>query len=624
LAQEIKIEIKIDGLDIKSFSTLSINQVLFNHHEYKLTFNHDVVEQNKNLQLNKSKDLLGKKITITLNNIGGNYQINLIEGVVTRISLSNNINSAGDLIIVAQSPTILLETHENNSSFLEKKLEDVLKALTADADTSLLKTAFQPKTKDVIRYTSQYRESNFGYMQRLAAHYGEWFYYDGTRLIFGDRAKSSPINLVYPNDVSDYDLQLRMRHVNFEEISYLSKENEKVNKSSKEMSVDGLESMSKFALDKSKQVIGTKTSSLSTRKFNEKGQLDSSVKSMLANKASDLVILKLQTDCTEIKVGAEFKFSAKINTTDAPIDYGKFVVITAQHLMDGHGNYYNQIEAIPASIIVPPNPFVHKPNAEQQIAVVVDNKDPDNMGRVKVQFFWQENDETTSWIRVASPHHGTRNDGKKNRGLFFTPEIDDLVLVGFIQNDPDRPMVFSSVPHGKSLDSSPNSKNQTKAITTRSGSTIVFTDKEDAKEHTIKIATNNQNYVSIKVKNDDGSIKVYSSKAIEVNSKESIIVKSGTSIDVSSGKTINVKSEKITIEAKDSILLKAEKNIELKAKEIKLEALSKIEAKANQSVEIKGTKVEVAGTATAKVSAAKLDLEASAMANLKGAIVKIN
>ena len=40
----------------------------------------------------------------------------------------------------------------------------------------------------------------------------------------------------------------------------------------------------------------------------------------------------------------------------------------------------------------------------------------------------------------------------KTEDFFFTPEINDFVIVGFTQNDPNRPFVMGSVPHGKAID----------------------------------------------------------------------------------------------------------------------------------------------------------------------------
>lgn len=43
------------------------------------------------------------------------------------------------------------------------------------------------------------------------------------------------------------------------------------------------------------------------------------------------------------------------------------------------------------------------PKAEQQPAIVKDNNDPQGMGRVQVQFFWQKGDELSPWIRMIQP-----------------------------------------------------------------------------------------------------------------------------------------------------------------------------------------------------------------------------
>ncbi|MBK6381126.1 MAG: hypothetical protein IPF72_16180 [Chitinophagaceae bacterium] len=80
--------------------------------------------------------------------------------------------------------------------------------------------------------------------------------------------------------------------------------------------------------------------------------------------------------------------------------------------------------------------------AEPQIANVKDNKDPDNMGRVRVQMLWQKGNEMTDWIRVMTPDAGSGKGGGKNRGLVVIPEPGDQVLICFRYNDPDRPFCY--------------------------------------------------------------------------------------------------------------------------------------------------------------------------------------
>jgi phage baseplate assembly protein V len=73
------------------------------------------------------------------------------------------------------------------------------------------------------------------------------------------------------------------------------------------------------------------------------------------------------------------------------------------------------------------------------IAKVVDNRDPQGLGQVRVTFPWLEQSMMTDWISVAQPHAG------KDRGVFWMPEIDDEVLVGFLHGDIGKPIVVGAM-----------------------------------------------------------------------------------------------------------------------------------------------------------------------------------
>jgi type VI secretion system secreted protein VgrG len=610
----------VNGKEIKTFSSLSINQLLNDHHSFELTFDHDVIETNESFNINKSKDYLGKTITFSFNTIDSFKPDHVFKGVITNISFANKLSTNGDLVFKGHSTSILLDTKEANASFTDDTLATIIKETAKEASTNILTMQVNPTRKSPIPFVVKYRESNFGFIRRLASEYGEWFFYDGSKLVFGMPSQGEVIDLLYPNNVSDYDLQMSVKHLNFEEIAYLVKDDKKVMIQSAGKNVQGLDSLGKFAVSASNQLFNNTSTILSKRKFAEPSELDESVKSNLSNLSSDLVILKASTDCHQIKVGATIKFSSLKPMDQSTVDYGKYIIIKANHYMDDLGNYTNDFEAIPSTIIVPPNPYIHKPNAEPQLAVVVENIDPDGIGRVKVQFKWQADAYYTPWINVVTP-----NAGKKNRGFLFTPEVDDLVIVGFENNDPDRPYVQGSIPHGKAIDNKSNDKNQLKSISTRTGNTIFFNDEEENKEQEIKIMTDSTNYISIKLTNQKGLIAIFCNEKIEINSKKEIVVKSAKSIEVSSDETINVKSGTITVEASDTITLKATKTLELKAQKISVDASEAVDIKANSDVKIAGLNVDVKGSVGTKVSgSATLDLEGGGMTNIKGALVKIN
>jgi uncharacterized protein involved in type VI secretion and phage assembly len=442
------------------------------------------------------------------------------------------------------------------------------------------------------------------------------------------------VDLCFPNNVSDYDLQMSIQSVNFQEFSFLSKEAKELNSKSNSQNVDGLDALGKFALNAATNTFKIESKQLSARKFKETADLNDKLKIRKSSLAAEMVMLHLNCDNPSLKVGSKISFSTKPLQDKAAQNHGEFIITSITHSTDGIGNYENLVYAIPSSVTIPPNPFIEKPMAETQMGIVLDNNDPEKRGRVQVKLLWQENDEKTPWLRVMSLSAGAQNGDKKNRGIFFTPEVGDMVLVGFTQNDPERPFVLGSMPTGKTSDTTKNNDNQTKAIRTRTGATIYFHDKEKSKEQEIRIQTDKENYLSILVNNGNGNIKLYSTKEIEVKSKELINIKSGGTINISATKELNMKAENIKMEASDSITIKAEKNIKQKSgQDFEVEAGKDLKSKATMNVSLEGgSKTHVAGMVvdvqsqtTMEVKAqAMLSVQASGITEVKGGLVKIN
>ena len=115
------------------------------------------------------------------------------------------------------------------------------------------------------------------------------------------------------------------------------------------------------------------------------------------------------------------------------------------------------------------------PTAEPQMATVVRNDDPRGIGRVQVRMNWQTDNMQTGWIRVMTPDAGSSDKVNTNRGFVFIPEVDDKVLVGFRNGDPNRPYVMGSLFNGYTA-AGGGEGNKIKSITTRSGSTLKLDD----------------------------------------------------------------------------------------------------------------------------------------------------
>ncbi len=110
--------------------------------------------------------------------------------------------------------------------------------------------------------------------------------------------------------------------------------------------------------------------------------------------------------------------------------------------------YHNSFECVPASTPfrparVTPQPVVHG----CQTAVVVgpggEEIYTDKYGRVKVQFHWdrkgKKNANSSCWMRVSYPWAG------QQWGAISIPRIGQEVIVGFLEGDPDQPIIVGRV-----------------------------------------------------------------------------------------------------------------------------------------------------------------------------------
>ncbi|HZU10988.1 MAG TPA: phage baseplate assembly protein V [Pseudacidobacterium sp.] len=187
----------------------------------------------------------------------------------------------------------------------------------------------------------------------------------------------------------------------------------------------------------------------------------------------------------EVLAGNEVTLSG----VDQDVD-GTYGVIECLHHWTPRG-YESHFKATTAKRwFAPERPA--RPQAEGVFpARVTANHDPQNLGRVQVQFYWQEENATT-WARLITGHAGA------GRGLLITPEIGDEVAVRFEEADPERPYILGSVWNGVHLaptqglrgDEAPN--NDIKRLVTKSGHRLQISDRAGVETIALSTPTSNR------------------------------------------------------------------------------------------------------------------------------------
>ena len=183
-----------------------------------------------------------------------------------------------------------------------------------------------------------------------------------------------------------------------------------------------------------------------------------------------------------------------------------------------------------------------------QIGKVVQlENDPDGEDRIKVKIPVVDNQAEGIWCRVGCL------DAGEDRGTFFRPEIDDEVVIGFINDDPRDAVVLGMLnSSAKPAPLNAQNANHEKGVFTRSKMRIHFDDstktatidtpagnsiKLDESGQTIEINDQNQN--SIKMK----------SSGIELSSPMEIKIQAGTSLTLAATTTLSIGGASVSAKA---------------------------------------------------------------------------
>lgn len=187
------------------------------------------------------------------------------------------------------------------------------------------------------------------------------------------------------------------------------------------------------------------------------------------------LILNFEGDLQDLKIGDKIKVESK---------YYLVIDVKGNLYHNDENNKYvieQQVLAIPffetgedsknpTCIPIPPMlPDTTIRESKAQPAVVVENLDPKKIGRVRVRFAWQKDDDDVSpWIRISMPF---ATDGG---GIKFIPEPDDEVMIDFIDGNVERPYVCGSLLSPKSNGIWGSLPDRT--ITSHNGHSITFND----------------------------------------------------------------------------------------------------------------------------------------------------
>lgn len=471
MAQAVTTSIEINGVKINQITSLKLSQGIYAHHSFRLVCPLDAVEDREGAIFKESKNLIGVPIHIRVVSMPEQSEL-FFTGVVTEMEATCHNGHPGSVAISGYSPTIILDNNPHCRSWLRKSIRKIVKDLLDLFPDDSLKYKINPAYKETLYYSVQYKETAWQFINRLAGKHGEWLFYDGQKLALGPpRGKKFKLN--YGVQLSKFAVHVQLKPGKFQVMAfdYVSNEVHTSDVVHSTLNI-GHNELGEYAMTKGEQLFGGPAINWHNHFVRSKKQFDDSINMRAACEISDIVQLNGCSDLPGFQPGD----CVAIKTDEAKVDdeqsVGNYTIVSIEHSWDGVGNYSNEFVAVPATVKVPPvKPFA-EPYCEMQSALVVDNHDEAELGRVQVRFHWMTEKEKSPWLRVVSPYAGS------GKGMFMLPENKEEVIVSFAGGKATRPYVIGTVYNGDAKAEFGRAGNHTKAIQTRSGIKVIMDDKE--------------------------------------------------------------------------------------------------------------------------------------------------
>jgi uncharacterized protein involved in type VI secretion and phage assembly len=614
----VRTEVRINGAECV-FTSLELHQSALTHHRFEIRVHYRTGRENVWTISGDDvvKRYLGGSVEIRMYHRESNESTEF-RGVVTDVEIVGMEGDGGAVLLRGGSPTILLDRDPGMGAFVDYTLRDIVGEVLENSGVETEVTNKPVMTRQ-IPYAARYRESSYAFLSRLLASYGEWFYYDGKKLIVGDPHTGDSRTAFYSAELHEVRIATSIRKLNMEVYDYNAERNDYL-EDDPPQSIDGKNFYTKIA-EEAAEPLYPKPSKLPAMHplMDEKDVVNTMRAFHCANYAKTCTFAARSNTCG-IRVGG--MVVAALGDGDGGAfervtykDLGRYLVLEITHRASGAGHYENSLWGVVGYTETLPADHIVLPRAFPEPATVTDNEDPKKQGRVKVKFLWQDPDDsaaTTGWLRIQTPDAGSSEAVAKGRGFMFVPEKDDQVMIGFEQGDPSRPFVMGSLFHMGNAAEMPKG-NAIRRIASSSGHVIEFNDDKDGDGWGISIYDGEGTKIQISSK--EKSIKITAAENLELSAKNiSIFAEENLTAGAKKDATLTAEGE-LSLAAKKNAVIAAEGDATVQAK-----GAATIVSEKDATID--GNNVSVSGKAETKISGQQTTVGGQ-MTTVQGAAFKI-
>lgn len=460
------------------------------------------------------EDFIGKELTVIAVDAGGAEQ-NIFVGEVIEVDLNFEISGSYNLRIGGASRTLRMDLTPRHRSYEPAPFRDHLKKVAGFTGLEMADTASRPEL-DSEGGMLQIGETDFEFFRRFADLLGCAFRPTARGLHLFDAFTDGGCSVEWRAEggLLDFRLVGRLAPREFRGWIYDRKEstshveNRKVTPPAFGTAaplIDAAESASG-----QDQWLGELVDPLLAR---NKSGLEAVLDLEAKRAAQSRVYARGVSREASIIMGNKVTINGPI---EAAGDWG---VLSVTHHWRSDG-YTNEFIASPFTSPMQWNRPVRRPWTGLLVARVTRLGAGGKVGRVQVQFPWAEG-EPWLWVNFMTPNAGP------DRGIYFSPEVGDEVLIGFEFGDTTRPILVGSLwngvhpPPAAAVHGDEYASNDVKRIVTKSGNRLVLDDKEG--KETIVLAT--PQHVRVSLFDEGSKLLLHCDGDIHINAGGTIHMK---------------------------------------------------------------------------------------------------
>jgi Rhs element Vgr protein len=502
----------------------------------------------EDFQVSNTDDLIpGKNIEIQAGYHGNNSTI--FKGVIVKHAIRILQSEASTLNITVKHPAFISTLNRKNKVFKDKKDSEAIEEILGDAGLDKEVEATNVQHESLV----QYNATDWDFINLRAEANGKIVIPANDKILIKAPVLSSEpvLSLYYGSSIIEFEAEMDARKAFTNYISSTWNASDQEVNTAEEPETAVASPQGNLAVSDLASAIGIDDFNIFITAPVVEQEADELAKAKILR--HNLAKIRGRVKCNGIAaiepgdlvnlngVGDRFNGHAFVSGVSHSIAEGNWVTDIQIGLSPVYyANQFDDINEKPASGVLP------AVNGLQVAKVIKLENDPEGENRVEVKLPQLSESDSTCWARVATL------DAGNERGSFFLPDLDDEVIVGFIDDDPRKAVVLGMLNSSRMpAPVTAADANHIKGFYTRSKMKVEFDDEK--KIITIETPAGNKMIFS----EEDTSILINDQNANKIlMNTDGISMESAKDIAIKA--TGDVKIEGINISLKANASLKAE------------------------------------------------------------------